>query len=114
METIIIQSKESRINELRRTPHTNWSDPGHGWLEAKRRDLELLGIERLISGYSYANPDGKAVYLEEDQDATTYLTALFGERFWEGNNPEFTHWRSLLKDQYREYIFIRSLPRFKA
>lgn len=30
-----------------------YSDPGHGWLAVKRRELKDLGIDQTISSYSY-------------------------------------------------------------
>ena len=50
------------------------SDPGHGWLRVSRADLEKLGILEEITSFSYQMGDD--VYLEEDQDAGTYLKAL--------------------------------------
>lgn len=50
------------------------SDPGHGWLAVKRKELEDLGIEKEITGFSYVK--GKTVYLEEDLDAGTFIKAL--------------------------------------
>ena len=55
----------------------NWtfhSDPGHGWLEVARADLEALGLLSSISHYSYQR--GERVYLEEDCDATKFYAKL--------------------------------------
>jgi len=49
------------------------TDPGHGWLAVKRKELKELGIEKEISSYSYQR--GKTVYLEEDADAQRFLAA---------------------------------------
>ncbi len=49
-------------------------DPGHGWLEVGRHELERLAIRDDISSYSYQR--GDRVYLEEDCDMTTFLEAL--------------------------------------
>ena len=49
------------------------SDAGHGWLEVPRKELFELGIENMISSYSYEN-DG-FVYLEEDDDMNVFLQA---------------------------------------
>jgi len=46
------------------------SDAGHGWLGVKRTELERLGIAEQITHYSYQR--GGMVYLEEDQDASTF------------------------------------------
>lgn len=47
------------------------SDPGHGWLKVKRKEVEALGIH--VSRYSYQR--GVWVYLEEDCDAPRFLQA---------------------------------------
>ena len=52
---------------------TYYTDPGHGWLRVDRDDLDALDIAHKITPYSYER--GPWVYLEEDQDATTYLEA---------------------------------------
>jgi hypothetical protein len=52
---------------------THYTDPGHGWLAVKAKELVELGIANNISSYSYIN--GKTVYLEEDSDAPRYLDA---------------------------------------
>jgi hypothetical protein len=49
------------------------SDPGHGWLAVKLSDLKMLGIETQITPYSYVK--GKTVYLEEDCDMSTFMSA---------------------------------------
>ena len=55
------------------------SDPGHGWLEVPFKELEALGIQEIISGYSYLKDtehSGRLVYLEEDLDAGTFYRAM--------------------------------------
>ena len=49
-------------------------DGGHGWLCVKRSELEALGIADQITAFSYQK--NQSVYLEEDQDYTTYHDAL--------------------------------------
>jgi hypothetical protein len=49
------------------------TDPSHGWLAVKRKELEELGIAGMISNYSYEK--GSTVYLEEDVDAGIYVKA---------------------------------------
>jgi hypothetical protein len=47
------------------TPHPYYryiQDPGHGWIEVPRAELNALGIARQISLYSYQLGDW--VYLE--------------------------------------------------
>jgi len=50
------------------------SDVAHGWLAVKRGEVEKLGIVDKISAFSYQK--GKTVYLEEDNDLSTFKTAL--------------------------------------
>ena len=78
------------------------TDPGHGWLETKRQDLEALQIQDQISGYSY-QVRGK-VYLEEDCDAGIYLAALKAAGIQYSIDRSFTDNMS----------FIRHLTPFKA
>lgn len=51
-----------------------YSDPGHGWGAVKRKVLDELGIAHKITAYSYQK--GGTVYLEEDCDLPTLVTAL--------------------------------------
>lgn len=51
-----------------------YSDPGHGWGAVKRKVLIDLGIAEKITPYSYQK--GQTVYLEEDCDLSTLVTAL--------------------------------------
>jgi len=50
-----------------------YNDPGHGWVAIKRSVLIKLGIEHKITSYSYQR--GQTVYLEEDCDASTLISA---------------------------------------
>ena len=119
METIERQTAVQRINELRTQPHVFFNDPGHGWLEVERKDLDILGIADKISGFSYQkaeiNPNtGKEeviVYLEEDCDAPLYMNTLWANCL---NSPAFEVWKNMLKDEYRERIFIRNLNHYQA
>ena len=67
---------------------TFYTDPGHGWLRVKRRDLELLGIQKDISPFSFETPGKTVVYLEEDCDAGTFIKA-YKERW--GGEPEYKY-----------------------
>ena len=49
------------------------SDAGHGWLEVKLSELRNLGIDHMISDYSYVR--GNTAYLEEDCDAGLFIKA---------------------------------------
>ena len=51
-----------------------YADPGHGWGAVKRKVLDQLGIADKITSYSYQK--GQTVYLEEDCDLSTLVTAL--------------------------------------
>lgn len=53
--------------------YTCHNDPGHGWCEVPVSDLQLLGIDKAISGYSYIK--GDIAYLEEDCDFSTLMYA---------------------------------------
>jgi hypothetical protein len=46
-------------------------DPGHGWLEVDRAEVERLGVS--VSSYSYIR--GSKVYLEEDCDMGRFVEA---------------------------------------
>ena len=51
-----------------------YSDSGHGWGAVKRKVLVELGVLDKITPDSYQKCN--TVYLEEDQDMSTFLTAL--------------------------------------
>lgn len=55
-----------------------YSDPGHGWLAVKLKDIFGLGLQYQISNYSYMR--GLTVYLEEDCDAALFV------RHWESKH----------------------------
>jgi len=50
------------------------SDASHGWIAVKLSELKMLGIENDITNFSYIK--GKTAYLEEDQDAITFIKAM--------------------------------------
>ena len=79
-----------------------YADPGHGWLEVPREDLDALKIRDQISGCSYAG-SGK-VYLEEDCDANVYMGAAIAAGIHVKSEYQHTN----------EDSFIRSLPQFRA
>ena len=58
--------------------YTFHNDPGHGWLEVDRAEIDALGIAQTISRYSYQN--GTKVYLEEDSDAGKFMEAY--KKIW--------------------------------
>ena len=53
------------------------SDPGHGWLAVKTKDLRPLSINDKITQYSYLSNAGTIAYLEQDCDAHTFVTAAY-------------------------------------
>ena len=62
------------FEELKST-YNFFSDPSHAWLQVRKGELERLGIEKLISSYSYIDKRREYVYLEEDVDAGLFLKA---------------------------------------
>lgn len=51
-----------------------YTDSGHGWGAVKRQKLLEQGVAHKITGFSYQK--GGTVYLEEDCDLPTFVTAL--------------------------------------
>jgi len=74
------------------------TDPGHGWVEVPFQMLQLLGITEEITRYSYRQD--QTCYLEEDQDAETFVKAIQSR---DGPAVEF-------QDRYLEDSFVRTLP----
>ena len=83
-----------------------YSDPGHGWLKVKRKELEELGIANKITEYSYQR--GDFVYLEEDADASIFIEALEKKTGEEFNYN--LHVRKHITDKVSR---IRSYPSYK-
>lgn len=59
--------------KTRTKTYTYFTDPGHGWLRVKHKELQELGIADQISPYSYMR--GDYAYLEEDCDMTKFMQA---------------------------------------
>ena len=79
------------------------TDPKHSWFGVKRSLLRKLGILKKISKYSYQQ--GGTVYLEEDMDMQTFVTALGGiEKFKAGFE---------VRESFQEYSPIRCYDHFK-
>jgi hypothetical protein len=73
--------RKERINKIGNKKFNMHHDAGHGWLAVKIQDLIDLEIIHKISKYSYTK--GKTIYLEEDMDASTFITKykeLYGKR----------------------------------
>lgn len=85
-----------------------WTDRQHSWLHAKFSELVLLDVHLIISKYSYRKGDD--VYLEEDSDAIKYIKAIFGQE--PEKDPLFELWRSQVREEYRNNIFIRKLKHY--
>jgi len=51
-----------------------YTDPGHGWIKVPKKLLIKLGIDNAITPFSYVR--GEYAYLEEDTDASTFITAM--------------------------------------
>ena len=78
------------------------TDPGHGWLEVPRAELDALGIANQISAYSYQRDD--MTYLEEDCDF-----AVFHRAKEAAGQP----YQDKIVRVYQENTFVRDLPRFQ-
>jgi hypothetical protein len=77
-----------------------YSDPGHGWAAVKRKLLDELAITDKITYFSYQR--GATVYLEEDCDLSTLITAVKAR----GDTIEFVEKSS------NKYSSIRSYDHF--
>jgi predicted acyltransferase (DUF342 family) len=51
-----------------------YSDPGHGWVRVPMKLIKKLNIQKDISVFSYVKGDN--IYLEEDNDLTTFIKAM--------------------------------------
>jgi hypothetical protein len=88
---------------LRYTFHV---DPGHGWLEVPRREVEALGLSQRISDCSYQ--EGERVYLEEDVDAYRFIEALRTQHGIESDQMVITDHHTNGDSR------IRRLPRYSS
>jgi hypothetical protein len=61
-----------------------YSDAGHAWVAVKRAELARLGLINHISSFSYQK--GQTVYLEEDSDATKFISTF---KLIHGEAPAF-------------------------
>jgi hypothetical protein len=93
----IVKQKELKMKVKIYRLHT---DPGHGWLAVKRKELDELGIADKITPYSYVK--GQSVYLEEDCDLSTFFNAYHAKH---GVDPTY-------KTTYRENNGIRNFDRY--
>jgi hypothetical protein len=79
------------------------TDPGHGWLEVPRAELDALGITNKISQYSYQRAD--LVYLEEDCDFAIFHNGKTAK----GEGSYFDK----IERVHQENTFVRNLPRYQ-
>jgi len=77
------------------------TDAGHGWLAVKRKELIALNILSKISPFSYQA--GGTVYLEEDCDATIFMSA-----------KEQSQQKINVRDSYRDPSPIRAMEQFNS
>ena len=74
-------------------------DPGHGWIEVPRAEVNQLGIAAEISPYSYQK--GAFCYLEEDSDAGKFIDAA-----------NAAGWHITFNEVYQENTPIRRYQRY--
>jgi len=82
--------------------YTFYQDPGHGWIKVLKSELADLGIAHQISRYSYER--GLWAYLEEDSDASKWITAYEARH---GARPE-------LNEVYQENTPFRNYDSYAA
>ena len=79
---------------------TFYTDPGHGWLAVPITLVRILGIQDIITGYSYYDERNGMAYLEEDCDASVFVKAAKREG-----------WDFKFKENHTDALsFIRHLP----
>lgn len=81
-----------------------YTDPGHGWLAVKRKELIELGIIDKISSYSYQK--GSTVYCEEDADLSLFAKAkgFYSTSFFDNTEQKHTNNRSPIRS-YDRFVF---------
>lgn len=79
---------------------TFYADPGHGWLAVNRTDLDALDIAHKITRYSYER--ARRVYLEEDLDAETYMTAA-----------KAAGWKITITEKYQDPSPVRDFASYQ-
>lgn len=76
-----------------------YNDAAHGWVKVPVKRLIELGIEQEITKWSYLSKDGRYAFLEEDQDATTFVDAAIAQ----GETPTFRDNYSYKSSKIRNY-----------
>jgi hypothetical protein len=79
-----------------------YADPGHAWAKVSKKELEKLGIQKEISGFSYER-NGFA-FLEEDSDLSKYIAALREKDFSVKFKESHTNKRSKIRN-YESYFY---------
>jgi len=96
--------------ELLSNRYNFFNDPGHGWLEVPRREIVLLGIADQITGFSYVNRD--MVYLEEDQDMSTFVKAWFAAHRLDDTRESWQVFHKKKIDCYQERSMVRDMNHY--
>ncbi len=83
-----------------------FADAGHGWLKVSIEELEKLGIENKISGFSYMR--NNFAYLEEDGDLSLFFeakkfTAIDFDKVCKTHNSNYSTIRSYNGYDYEQY-----------
>ncbi len=104
---ILALTKGKPIAKQIKSTFKAYSDPGHAWVAVKRDLLKKLGILEKITPFSYQR--GATVYLEEDQDLSTFVQA-FTNQF--GYKPTFSesHTVDNRRSPIRSYESFRRTP----
>ena len=79
-----------------------YSDPGHGWLSVSRKTLAKYVDLKEVSTYSYQRND--RVFLEEDRDASLFISALRKA----GKTIEFVEYNTNRQSKIRNYEYFRA------
>ena len=88
-----------------------YSDPSQSWLKVSIAEIKYLGILSRISGCSYVSNDRKFAFLEEKQDAQTFIDAVLAADWYES----FDSIRKCTKQYYCDLpSFILNLKPFVA
>ena len=82
----------------------SYSDPQHAWVKVPRTLIVSLGIDALVTRYSYQRGDW--VYLEEDQDLSLFVrvyTQVYGvepkfKSTWSNKSSRIRSYESYRKD----------------
>lgn len=79
------------------------TDPGHGWLEVSKQDLNEFYLTDKISSFSYISDDKNTIYLEEDCDASLFISE-YRKKY---GDIKYT-------EEYSEDSFVRELEHYRV